>query len=191
MNSVTTLFPATHVAQTALPASNNQMPVDELFASFYDDLRRLAHARLRRSNDLTVLDTTGLVHESYFRFLRAANFVLKDRPGFLAYASRVMRSIVVDVVRQKLTLKNGGDAVDVTLNTNIVESVCAPENEVMRIHDALQELAAIDERLAQVVEMRYFGGLSEQQIAEVLGLSTRTVKRDWEKAKLFLHHNLR
>lgn len=191
MNSVTTLFPDAHAAETALPASNNQMPVDELFASYYDDLRRLAHARLLRSNDLTVLDTTGLVHESYFRFLSAANFVLKDRPGFLAYASRVMRSIVVDVVRQRLALKNGGNAVDVTLNTNIVESVCAPENEVMRIHDALQELAAIDERLAQVVEMRCFGGLSEQQIAEVLGLSTRTVKRDWEKAKLFLHHNLR
>ncbi len=190
MNSATTVFPAAHGAQPALHAHNHQMPVDELFASFYDDLRRLAHARLRRSNDLTALDTTGLVHESYFRFISAANFVLKDRLGFLSYASRVMRSIVVDMVRQKLTLKHGGDAVDATLNTNIVESVCAPENEVMRIHDALQELAAIDERLALVVEMRYFGGLNEQQIAEALGLSTRTVERDWEKAKLFLHHNL-
>ncbi len=190
MNSVTTLFPAAHFAQSSLQALDSQTPVDELFASFYDDLRRLAHARLRRSNDLTVLDTTGLVHETYFRFINTANFVHKDRLGFLSYASRVMRSIVVDVVRQKLTLKNGGDAVDVTLNTNIVESVCAPENEVMRIHEALQELAAIDERLALVVEMRYFAGLSEQQIAEALGLSTRTVERDWEKAKLFLHHNL-
>jgi RNA polymerase sigma factor (TIGR02999 family) len=168
----------------------NQAPIDELFASFYDDLRRLAHARLRRSSDLTALDTTGLVHESYFRFLSAANFVLEDRLGFLSYASRVMRSIVVDLIRQKLTLKNGGNATEVTLNTNIVESVCEPENEVLRINEALEELATIDERLALVVEMRYFGGLSEQEIAEALGLSTRTVERDWEKAKLFLQNTL-
>jgi RNA polymerase sigma factor (TIGR02999 family) len=168
----------------------NQAPIDELFASFYDDLRRLAHARLRRSSDLTSLDTTGLVHESYFRFLSAANFVLEDRLGFLSYASRVMRSIVVDLIRQKLTLKNGGNATEITLNTNIVESVCEPENEVLRINEALEELATIDERLALVVEMRYFGGLSEQEIAEALGLSTRTVERDWEKAKLFLQNTL-
>ena len=168
----------------------NQAPIDELFASFYDDLRRLAHARLRRSSDLTVLDTTGLVHESYFRFLGAANFVLEDRLGFLSYASRVMRSIVVDLIRQKMTLKNGGNATEITLNTNIAESIGEPENEVLRINEALEELARIDERLALVVEMRYFGGLSEQEIAEALGLSTRTVERDWEKAKLFLQNTL-
>ncbi len=190
MNNVTTLLPAAGVTYQPLHDVAHHAPVDELFASFYDDLRRLAHARLRRTSDLTVLDTTGLVHESYFRFLSAANFVMEDRMGFLAYASRVMRSIVVDVIRQKLTLKNGGDATEVTLNTNIAESVCAPANDVLRINDALEELAAIDERLALVVEMRYFGGLNEHEIAETLGLSTRTVERDWEKAKLFLHHTL-
>jgi RNA polymerase sigma factor (TIGR02999 family) len=165
-------------------------PIDELFAACYDDLRRLAHARLRRSSNLSGLDTTGLVHESYFRFLSASNFVLEDRLSFLSYASRVMRSIVVDLVRQKLTLKNGGNVTEITLNTNIVESVCVPENEVLRINEALEELATIDERLALVVEMRYFGGLSEHEIAEALGLSTRTVERDWEKAKLFLQNTL-
>jgi RNA polymerase sigma factor (TIGR02999 family) len=164
--------------------------IDELFAACYDDLRRLAHARLRRSSNLSGLDTTGLVHESYFRFLNASNFVLEDRLSFLSYASRVMRSIVVDMIRQKLTLKNGGNVTEITLNTNIVESVCVPENEVLRINEALEELATIDERLALVVEMRYFGGLSEQEIAEALGLSTRTVERDWEKAKLFLQNTL-
>lgn len=168
----------------------NHQPIDELFASCYDNLRRLAHARLRRSSNLSGLDTTGLVHESYFRFLSASNFVLEDRLSFLSYASRVMRSIVVDMIRQKLTLKNGGNVTEITLNTNIVESVCIPENEVLRINEALEELATIDERLALVVEMRYFGGLSEHEIAESLGLSTRTVERDWEKAKLFLQNTL-
>jgi RNA polymerase sigma factor (TIGR02999 family) len=168
----------------------SHQPIDEFFAACYDDLRRLAHARLRRSSKLSGLDTTGLVHESYFRFLSASNFVLEDRLSFLSYASRVMRSIVVDLIRQKLTLKNGGNVTEITLNTNIVESVCVPENEVLRINEALEELANIDERLALVVEMRYFGGLSEHEIAEALGLSTRTVERDWEKAKLFLQNTL-
>jgi RNA polymerase sigma factor (TIGR02999 family) len=159
--------------------TTSHQSIDELFAACYDDLRRLAHARLRRSSNLSGLDTTGLVHESYFRFL-----------SFLSYASRVMRSIVVDLIRQKLTLKNGGNVTEITLNTNIVESVCVPENEVLRINEALEELATIDERLALVVEMRYFGGLSEHEIAEALGLSTRTVERDWEKAKLFLQNTL-
>jgi RNA polymerase sigma factor (TIGR02999 family) len=171
--------PGQHVA-------NHQL-IDELFASCYDDLRRLAHARLRRSSNLSGLDTTGLVHESY---LSASNFVLEDRLSFLSYASRVMHSIVVDLIRQKLALKNGGNVTEITLNTNVVESVCVPENEVLRINEALEELATIDERLALVVEMRYFGGLSEHEIAEALGLSTRTVERDWEKAKLFLQNTL-
>jgi RNA polymerase sigma factor (TIGR02999 family) len=173
-----------------VPHAPNQQSIDELFAACYDDLHRLAHARLRRSSNLSGLDTTGLVHESYFRFLTASNFVLEDRLSFLSYASRVMRSIVVDLIRQKLTQKNGGNVTEVTLNTNIVESVCVPENEVLRINEALEELATIDERLALVVEMRYFGGLSEHEIAESLGLSTRTVERDWEKAKLFLQNTL-
>ncbi len=172
------------------PHAANHQSIDELFAACYDDLRRLAHARLRRSSNLSGLDTTGLVHESYFRFLTASNFVLEDRLSFLSYASRVMRSIVVDLIRQKLTQKNGGNVTEITLNTNIVESVCVPENEVLRINEALEELATIDERLALVVEMRYFGGLSEHEIAEALGLSTRTVERDWEKAKLFLQNTL-
>lgn len=174
--------PAQHVA--------NHHLIDGLFAACYDDLHRLAHARLRRSSNLCGLDTTGLVHESYFRFLTTSNFVLEDRLSFLSYASRVMRSIVVDLIRQKLTLKNGGNVTEITLNTNIVESVCVPENDVSRINEALEELATIDERLALVVEMRYFGGLSEHEIAEALGLSTRTVERDWEKAKLFLRNTL-
>ena len=203
---VTTLLPQrAQLARLAQTARNSQdVPraefkpgraahhqyIDELFASCYDDLHRLAHARLRRSSNLSGLDSTGLVHESYFRFLSAANFILEDRLGFLSYVSRVMRSIVVDLVRQKLTQKNGGNATEVTLNTNIVESVSMPETDVLRINEALEELAAIDERLALVVEMRYFGGLTEQEIAEALGLSTRTVERDWEKAKLFLQNTL-
>ena len=184
MTELTTLLQAAQTAKSADEAINR------LFATLYEDLRHLARSRLRMSDVHTSMDTTGLVHESYLRFLKAGSLVINDRPHFLSYASRVMRSIVVDIIRRRMADKNGGDARHVTLNTDIAESVEAPEMEVLRIHDALGELGAISERLVQVVEMRYFGGLTEAEVAEVLGVTTRTVGRDWEKAKYFLYRAL-
>jgi RNA polymerase sigma factor (TIGR02999 family) len=171
--------------------NDDSQAMNRLFEVLYHDLRLLARAKLRRSAPMTVLDTTALVHESYLRFLRTGDLKVEDRPHFLAYAARVMRSIVVDLIRSRLADRHGGDALHVTLNTEIAESASVREDEVILVNDALEELATIDPRLVKVVEMRYFAGMSEDEIAESLGVSVRTVERDWEKARLFLYRALK
>jgi RNA polymerase sigma factor (TIGR02999 family) len=171
--------------------SGDDSAVNKVFSILYDDLHRIAHARLRRNQPLTLLNTTGLVHDAYLRFLKADRLEVSDRPHFLAYAARVMRSIIVDAVRKRQAERHGGDAVHVTLNTAIGDSVQAQENEIARVGDAVADLAKLDNRLAQVVEMRYFAGLTEVDIAEALGVTERTVRRDWEKARALLFAALR
>ncbi len=160
--------------------------VDELFGLLYPDLRQLAHSRLRRSGRFTLLDTTVLVHESYLRLFKAGTLEAGDRGQFMAYAARVMRSVVVDFARSRGAERRGGDAIRVELEEGLAEALDPREREVIRIHEALEELATIDERLVRVVEMRYFAGMTEEQVAEALELSRRSVARDWEKARLFL-----
>jgi RNA polymerase sigma factor (TIGR02999 family) len=111
----------------------------------------------------------------------------RNRSHFLAYAARVMRSIVVDFVRQRLAKRRGGDALHVTLGTDIRDSTTVSEEQIVRVDEALQELASLDPRLVQVVEMRYFAGFTLEQIAESRGVATRTIRRDWEKARLLLY----
>jgi len=159
---------------------------DQVMSLLYADLRRLARSRLRRSGELTLLDTTALVHESYLRLQGSGELEFVDRGRFLAYAAKVMRTIVIDMVRGARAERRGGEALHVTLNTEVGESLARPDDEILRVHEALEELAAVDERLAQVVEMRYFGGLTEAEIAQALGVTERTVQRDWQKARLFL-----
>lgn len=158
----------------------------EAFGQLYGELRRLAHARLRRHQTMTLLDTTALVHESYLRLVAPDGLPVQDRHHFFTYASSVMRSVIVDFARARLTQRRGGDAVHVVLDTGISDSAASPENDVLRVHEALQVLAQADPRLARVVELRYFGGLTEAEIASVLATSERTVRRDWEKARLLL-----
>jgi RNA polymerase sigma factor (TIGR02999 family) len=162
--------------------------VDRLYELLYDELRGIAHAKLRRSEGQTLLDTTGLVHESYLKLVRAGQLQITDRPHFLAYAARAMRSILVDFARRQLALRRGGDHLQVTLDTAAANSAGADDVgvEVLRVHEALDELATIDERLVKVVEMRYFAGLEANEIAESLNVSSRTVERDWEKARMYL-----
>ena len=160
--------------------------LDELFSLMYAELHQLAHSRLSRSERPTQLDTTSLVHESYLRCLKAGQLDLENRAHFLGYAGKVMRSIVVDFARQRQAERHGGDAAHVALNTDLAESVHASEDEIIRVDDALKYLARIDERLVRVVEMRFFAGLSEQEIASVLGVTERTIRRDWEKARILL-----
>jgi RNA polymerase sigma factor (TIGR02999 family) len=161
--------------------------LDKIFRVAYDDLHALASARLRASGRDGLLDTTALVHESYLRFVSAGRLKAEDRPHFLNYAGRVMRSVIVDFARERLAQRRGGGALHVTLNTDIAENLGgAGEEEILRIHDALEVLARHDQRLVRVVEMRYFGGLSEAEIAASLDVHVRTVRRDWEKARLLL-----
>jgi len=157
----------------------------------YGELHRLARSRLRRSGELTLLDTTALVHESYLRIQQAGKPDFADRQHFLAYAAKAMRATVIDIARARQADRRGGGALHVTLNTEIGDSAAVEDDEILRVHEALEELSSVDERLASVVEMRYFGGLSELEIAECLGVTERTVQRDWQKARLFLSMALR
>ncbi|MCE4554047.1 ECF-type sigma factor [Pelomonas cellulosilytica] len=175
-----------------LPAAGggDASAVDELFGQLYAELRRAAHARLYRStrDGAALLDTTALVHETYERLARQASLSFANQTHFLAYASRAMRSVLVDAVRERLAEQRGGAAVHVELTTGLGERLSTPDTpELLRVHEALSELAAIEPRLAQVVEMRYFGGLTNDEIAAALGIGLRTVERDWERARSFLY----
>ncbi len=163
-----------------------------VFDTTYAELRTLASARLRRANRTPNLDTTALVHEAYLRFADAGRLQLIDREHFLKYASHVMRSVVVDFVRERLAQRRGGYAIHVTLNSEIVDAgSAAGEEEILGVHEALEALATTDARLVQVVEMRYFAGMTEPEIAVALGVNERTVRRDWQKARLLLADSLK
>jgi RNA polymerase sigma factor (TIGR02999 family) len=158
---------------------------EKYFPLLYDELRRLARSKLASGGRNTVLDTHALLHESFLR-LQNAGHVALNREHFLAYAATTMRSIVVDHVRRRRALRRGGDVAIVTLDTAVADELGTSEDEILDIHDALETLAQVEPRLVQVVEMRYFAGLSEIEIAQALGVTDRTVRRDWERARLLL-----
>jgi len=160
--------------------------LNRLFAELYAELHEMARSRLHRHMPITVLDTTALLHESYLRLIKLGALSVTSRAHFFAYAARVMRSVIVDFARQRLADRRGGGAVEFPLDTEAAAAAPSAEADVIRVHEALEQLAAADERLVHMVEMRYFGGLSEEEIAAAMGVSTRTVQRDWEKARLLL-----
>lgn len=182
MSQVTVLLDASRRGDAAA--------LEQLFDLLYQDLRQLAHAKLRRSGQFTLLDTTGLVHESYLRLFKAGTLDAQDRGHFMGYAAQVMRSIVVDFVRRRSTDRRGGDVIHVDLDMAGAQAEDPRAREVLEIHEALQELSKIDPRLVRVVEMRYFAGMTEEEVADALDRSVRSVARDWEKARLFLAMNL-
>ena len=157
-----------------------------LFAAAYAELHRLARARLRDGGRNTLLDTTCLVHEAYLRFVTAGELRAEDRRAFFAYASEVMRSVIVNSVRERIAQKRGGDWRRLTLSTQLAANVPEDEETILKVHEALEVLAQADARSAQVALMRYFGGYNEHEIAETLDITERTVRRDWEKARLIL-----
>ena len=133
-----------------------------------------------------MLDTTAVVHESYLRFLGSAPLRSDDRRAFFAYASRVMRSVIVDAVRERQADRRGGELERLTLDTALIDKLPAGEDEMLQLNEALEVLSQAEPRLAKVVEMRYFGGYTEAEIGAALDLTERTVRRDWEKARLLL-----
>src|SRR5262245_28864911 len=157
--------------------------LEQLFERLYRELRQLAHDKLRGA-PLTLLETTGLVHECYERMRKVGTLDASERGRFLSYASRAMRSILVDYARQQLSARRGGGAQHVGLDA--ADERPSEDQRIVHVHEALEELERHDERLARVVEMRYFAGLTEDQIADSLGISERTVRRDWEKARMLL-----
>jgi RNA polymerase sigma factor (TIGR02999 family) len=182
----------TEITQLLQAASQgDRAAADRVVSQLYGELQRLARQRMRLSGDVTLLDTTALVHEAWLRLAGAQPTGFEDRRHFLAYASRVMRNVVIDAVRARRAERRGGDQAALTLNTAVMEMGPQSDDRILRIHEALDELSDVEPRLAQVVEMRYFGGLLEQEIADALGVTERTVQRDWQKARLFLSISLK
>jgi RNA polymerase sigma factor (TIGR02999 family) len=170
--------------------------VDRLFTAVYDDLRRVARHQLRRERAGHTLDTTALVHEAYIRLVDQTRTEWVDRAQFFAIASRVMRRILVDHARRRHSAKRGGARVTVTLGAATDEPVAqtvADERAatLLAVDEALNRLAVRDARLARVVECRFFGGLTDAETGAVLGITERTVQRDWAKAKDWLYRELR
>lgn len=163
---------------------------ERLYAELYETLRRLARARLRAGGRDAVLDTTVVVHESFVRMTEAGRVQATDRRQFLAYASRAMRSVVVDFVRQRNAARRGGDVSVVSLSDG-AGAVPERANEVLRVHEALERLEGVDPEAARVVEMRYFAGLQVREIAEALSISESTVERRWRAARAYLFDSLR
>jgi len=163
--------------------------LDEVFSSLYPDLRRVARARLRSQGRADSMNTTMLVHESFMRLVNASNLRIEDRHHFFAYAAKTMRHVIIDEAREHHAQRRGGGAEHVPLDTEGAPQIADhnSSDELLRVNDALLELEAMDPDLVQVVEMRYFGGYSEQEIAEVQGVTERTVRRRWDKARAWLY----
>lgn len=168
-----------------LRTGSNTAAVNLLFNETYSELKRLARRRLGRERVAGALDTTSVVHESYLRFLSADRIEIRDRAHFIAYASKVMRSVIVDMVRRASADRRGGDVTLLTLG-HAIREMFSRDDELLRLDEALGALARVDGQLVQLVEMRFFGGLTVEEVADCLGVSPRTAARLWEKARIVL-----
>ncbi len=160
---------------------------ESLIPLVYADLRKLARQRLRGERQNHTLQTTALVNEAYLRLAQSKDPKLVDRNHFFALAATLMRRILVDYARARIAGKRGGEAVAVPLTNQDVAAGGQSWDELLAVNQALTRLAALDERQARVVELRFFSGLELEEIAEVLGVSSRTVKRDWRMAQAWLY----
>ena len=163
--------------------------VDQLYPLVYEELRRIAHRALRGERTGHTLGTTGLVHEAYLGLVDQTRLEYRDRAHFYGIAARAMRHILVDYARRHGAAKRGGNQRAIALD----EAILAVEDRaeaLLALDEALVELETLDPRLGQVVQCRFFGGLTEEETGEVLGVTARTVRRDWLKAKGWLYHHL-
>lgn len=160
--------------------------LDRLLPLVYEELRRLAHAQMRgESPGEEVLQTTALVHEAFLRLAPGVDIAWQDRVHFYAICARVMRRILIDRARERRALKRGGDEGPVSL-TNCMGVVPARDGDLLALDEALGRLSTLQPRMGQVVELRFFAGLSVEEAAEVLGVSSKTVQRDWQVARNWL-----
>ena len=177
------------VTEVLIRSRSGQRDVaDELFSRLYDELKRVAQNQLRASQGAT-LDTSGLINETYLRVVDQDRASWEDRTHFFAYAARAMRHVLVDRARKRVAKKRGGGLRPLTFT----ERAISPDESadvLIDLNDALESLAQHQPRLSRVVDLRFFGGLSEEEAAAALDVSSRTIRRDWFKAKAFLHTEL-
>lgn len=172
-----------------MPA-RSRVELERILPAVYADLRALARRYMRRERPDHTLDPTGLVHEAYLR-LAQQGAAWQNREHVVAVAARLMRRILVDHARRKHASRRGGGGISVTLVEDLVPSPGTGSMDLLAVDEALEELARLDPRQARIVELRFFGGLTVEETAELVGISVPTVKRDWQTARLFLRHALR
>ena len=170
-------------------SAGDQAALEKLMPLVYAELHRLAKRYMRREYAGHTLQTSALVNEAYLRLIDADGVRWENRAHFFAVSARIMRRILVDFARAKRKLKRGGGAQQVTLDEGLVLS---PERgaDLLALNEALEKLAVLNERQSRVVELRYFGGLSEDEVAEALKVSSRTVRSDWSLARAWLYREL-
>jgi RNA polymerase sigma factor (TIGR02999 family) len=173
----------------AATANGDSGARQQLFAALYDELRKVAVRELRRSGAQLAISPTTLLHEAYLDLADRDGTAFPDRARFIAYASRAMRGLVIDFVRERQAQKRGG-SFQITRLETAGELGPSQAEDLRRVSDALDELGTTDPALAHVVDLKYFCGFSFREIAAVRGVSERTVQRDWEKARLFLFQSL-
>jgi RNA polymerase sigma factor (TIGR02999 family) len=162
----------------------------ELFTALYTQLHQIARSALRHSGPHLTVSPTTLLHEAYLKISARDAVQFPDRARFMAYASRSMRRLVIDFVRERRALKRGA-AFEITSMPTETADVAFDELELQRLSEALDELVTVDAALAELVDLKFFCGFSFNEIAAMRGISERTVQRDWNKARLFLHDVLR
>jgi RNA polymerase sigma factor (TIGR02999 family) len=164
-------------------------PLDRLVRLVYAELRAIAHRQLAMRGRGGTLSTTALVHEAYMKLVDQPGAQWRDRTHFFAVAALAMRHVLVDRAKARRRLKRGGDQIHVSLDVETIAADDQPD-ALLELDDALSRLATFNPRLARVVEYRFFGGLTEKEIAEAMGVTLRTVQRDWEKARALLYRAL-
>jgi RNA polymerase sigma factor (TIGR02999 family) len=159
---------------------------EALFAALYGELHRMAQRELAGRAGFVTLGVTTLLHEAYIKMSDRDGIAFPDRARFMAYAARVMRGLIIDHVRRRRAFKRGG-MFEITALETTVAAHTPGERDLQRISEALDELAEVDSALAQVVDLKFFCGFSFAEIAAMRGVSERTIQRQWEKARLYLH----
>ncbi len=171
--------------------AGDRVAFDAIYGLVYRELRRIAHGQRGHRMGLETLSTTALVSETYLKLLPAAHTRIQDRQHFFALAARAMRQILVDTARRGSAAKRGAELrVDLAEIEQVSIPAATRSAEMVALDAALTRLESLDERLARLVELRFFGGRSIEELATLLGISDRTVKRDWRRAKAFLQHEL-
>jgi len=172
-----------------LAQQGNREAQNELISLVYEELRIMAHRHLRNEHGGLTLSTTALVNEAYVKLVDAKHPPFKGTAYFFGAAARAMRQVVIDLARIRNTRKHGSGQQRMLLDIDqLAVDECA--SELLELDEALQNLMQLDERLSRVVECRFFGGLTEEQTSEVVGVTARTVRRDWRKARAWLYHEL-
>jgi RNA polymerase sigma factor (TIGR02999 family) len=163
---------------------------DAVFAALYDELHRMARRELSKRGGMVTLGVTTLLHDAYLDISRREGPAFPDRNRFMGYAARVMRGLIIDYARSRHAQKRGGQFEITSIQTDVPD-IASDAAELGELSEALDELATIDPRLSRIVDLKFFCGFSFGDIAAMMGVSERTVQRDWEKARIYLHSVLR